>query len=674
MRRPLILLCVLFLSKAAPADELATLERLYGPSDLETISGNGGLTVGWNGQGRMNLCRWPSPSFHDQLSYRTVSRDLPNLGVKPFHGAEWGIGLDGEVVWLSDPRWIVSQDYQSILTNVIRTTAVLPGSPVRITQTAFVHPARDLLTIRLDVEGVGAPPALYWYSNFTPCTRQISEIPLGDWAFDGLNDFAAFALGDEGVICHFRPNKPGRADWKRAESLLAREAVASDWASFGDGVWIVYRSIEGFAGEGVGAGDVDPGTLVSTGGISGDLSGSAVGQTFSLAQLKPVRTDAGYSATILIGFAKDFEGARDLLEFGYERGYERLLQETNAHWFDWIGEARIPTNDDVETVKLMLRCLLTLATVTDRYSGAMVRSPSTQPPLARDWPRHGAWMTHALDLAGLHEAAGSHSLFYARLFREEATRGRPAGSLPAAVYADGVEATPHFVLDLEAVAMTVWAFAEHGKGLPESSRQAYFEKVWEATERGADFLAGWTVDRKSAPSHAFDPNVFHDRQSWNQLVSVRLGLHSALSIARQLDREPPDEWLRRERALDALLLNSSLDMSLTWPLEEPLPFSLDHIFDPGDPRLEVSIQRRLDALPNLTGYAAAKALCEVVMLWRNDPAKLKTLAPLVKPTLIRALTVPAEHLGKDGRGWAFPDALTAALCYISAISIYDAGA
>ena len=76
--------------------------------------------------------------------------------------------------------------------------------------------------------------------------------------------------------------------------------------------------------------------------------------------------------------------------------------------------------------------------------------------------------------------------------------------------------------------------------------------------------------------------------------------------------------------------------------------------------------RRLEALPELNGHAAAKALSEVAMLWQDNPSKLRELRPLVAPMLERALSAA----GDTGTP-ALPDALAAAHATIATVLIYQ---
>ena len=218
-RSALSILLNLALVTIARAVEIEGLEKIYGPGDLAMVSGTGRLTVGVNARGQISLCKWPSPGYNDQISYRSRPVDSPDPEVVPGHGLLWGIRMSGELVWMDDPRWDIAQRYDAPTNTIMVTEARWPESGIVVTHRVSVLPLRDVFLSELEVRGAASPPQVYWFANFTPCTRHLPELPVADWLLDDLNDFAAFSDLDEGVVVHFRPQKPAHEDWERAERL-----------------------------------------------------------------------------------------------------------------------------------------------------------------------------------------------------------------------------------------------------------------------------------------------------------------------------------------------------------------------------------------------------------------------------------------------------------------------
>ena len=46
----------------------------YGPTDISVTTGNQRLSVALNSAGTVTVLKWPSPSFYDQIKYRTTDR------------------------------------------------------------------------------------------------------------------------------------------------------------------------------------------------------------------------------------------------------------------------------------------------------------------------------------------------------------------------------------------------------------------------------------------------------------------------------------------------------------------------------------------------------------------------------------------------------------------------
>jgi len=652
---------------AAGQTDVGLLKEIYGSQDLATIAGNGRLAVGVDPSGRVTLCRWPSPGLQDHLGFGGPAADSSRKDAHPGQGLQWGVEIDGERMWLSDERWNVVQRYGPLSAAALRTTARLPGSPVVLTQTITVHPESDLMILRLAVTGVDDPPRIFWYANFSPVTRRpLPELPVAKWMDGSLDDFAAFTENDGAAVYHFRPNAPGRRDWLLAEELAKSGASPDLWRSFREGTWISYASPQSTLAAYCGSGLLSPETAVQEHLNGAPRDSAAVGACYSVVEFAPAHENNRFVTTLYIAFGNSAQSASAVRQGALETGYDALTQNAIARSNQWLDSARRRIQLEPQSLRLFDQALLTLATCTDATSWAIVRSPSARPPLARDWPRHGAWMTYAFDLAGYTAIAEKHTLFYLDAVRTTHRRGAPAGSLPHALYGDGTPAAPHLFLDTEAVAWTLWSIQKHSTFIEGARRLAYLRKVWEPVLLSTEFLAGWSDAGRGAPLHSFDPATLRDAKSKDLLVATRLGLASALGIAKALGKTPPEDWTRRLGELDALLEILLMNPGASWELDEALPFTLDAIIDLDDPRLTNAIDKRLEALPELHGYAAAKALSEVAMLWQNNPSKLRGLRPLVAPMLERTFSAAG-----DARTLALPDALAAAHATIATVLIHQ---
>lgn len=456
-------------------------------------------------------------------------------------------------------------------------------------------------------------------------------------------------------------------DWEHASRLTKRGGMTSEWANFDNGVWIGYTTPDTVTA--FQCGESEAPSSAYTQACAGRLAGndSALGQTNSALQFQP--TSDG-NATVYVAFGERQSDVSALLDYAHDRGFGSLRHETETYWREWLARATLPNTQDSELLDLCRQSLMAMAMAMDRYSGAMIRAPFTQPPLALDWPRHGAWMTYAWDMAGFHDLAEKHALFYVDCFRKTSQRGKPLGSLPAALFADRTEALPHLVLDLQAVAWTLWSFCRHAEFLDPESQEAFLSKVWPGFDLGAEFLVAWKDDRSGLPLHAFDPTVWRDAQTPNDLLCAYMGMDCAVAIAKRLRYDRPN-WEQRSRELESLARYHCFDAAGQWRIENPIRFWATAVVPLDDPRWDAPADNALQELPSLDGYAAARTLCDLAALWQNRPDRLAQLRPHLAPTLGQILPFPSLQT----TGFApsrVPDTVDTSLCYISALLAFPA--
>ncbi|HIJ65622.1 MAG TPA: hypothetical protein HPP77_06670 [Candidatus Hydrogenedentes bacterium] len=673
MRPASLLACYLICAPAWAASWHGVAGTPRDLAEASAAAGNGRLTVCLTPSGRVSACKWPSPSYHDQLRYDRRSRALPTTSTEPWHGLMWGLRGGGETLWLSEAAWAHRQRYGTAESAVIETVSSLANRPVGAAQTLFVHPRDDLLVTHIEVWGLEAAPTLYWFANFSPCTRLVPELPVADWLLDGSNDFAAFADAAAATIYHFRPRYPGSRDWENARRwLLDEERPAhGDSKLLRNGVWIGYAGVGPVAayqcgedGEATCAfSHADRGALANRAG--------AVGQCNSAIAFSgvPRAADNAYEATVFVAFGENRSAVDAVLARAKKLGFDALYAESEEYWHAWLDRAQLPAAAPPNMLAACNRSLLTIAQCMDSDSAAVVRAPTTQPPRAMDWPRHGAWVTYALDLAGRHDLAERHIQFYLETIRREGNPGSPAGSLPAATFANGVESVPNAVLDIAGVAWTLWSFWQHSAFLEPTARGAYLERVWPGVDLAGAFLVHWSDRRTGAPLHSFDPEVWRDTQSDATLLAVYLGVNSARDMAKALGHPRPD-WDKRELELRALIRHRCVDEEGNWRLLPPWPIHVRVPNAPGSASWEARAAECVAALTTLRGEAAASAICNLAVLWQENPDKLAMLRPHLETAVLNALYEGERNGSAQEPSPLHPDALTAALTYIAVHTVW----
>jgi len=572
-------------------------ERLYGTSNVTAVSGNRGLTAGVDAHGRLDSLRWPSPGYNDQLESR------PEVSTR---GAFWAVRVADRLYRMDGPPWGQAQRHGADNSTVIITEGE-DEDGIRVEQTLFVHAERDLLVAHVCVTGTQHPPTILWFQNLAPCTRKLEGVPIADWLLDGTNDFAVYYDEKDQTFYHFRPDTVDRATWERARYLADKPAAPWSWRVFGEGVWAALgsdRSVETFdcIGE---ASEEDTGALL------GRPSASAPCRVAM--ELRPAVHAGGHEATIYLAFARTHALAQETVAFAREQGYDGLRGGTEAYWRAWLTSAALSLEHDPDE-SLRRRALLTLAQCTDRETGSVVASPVTGPPLALVTPRASAWASFLYDVAGYPEEAGAALRFLGSHVRSTETPVAPRGSIPAALYADGMRAAPESVVDVDGAGWWISACLRHIETLDVSRRAEFASDVWPGVFGAADFLTNWVLMPTGEPYPAYQADHLRDGQSVGTLFLARLGIESAVKLAAAGQDAVPRTWREALTEFEARIrfraINQGDVPDDAWALDPLLPTWLRGLL-PGQDRIWNARVRHHDAVYSLRDIAGPETLARL---------------------------------------------------------------
>ncbi len=608
-------------------------ESLLGPADVSAVIGQGALTVGVNPSGRISVCRWPSPGFHDQLRYRTISAESPLQGVSPRHGLMWGLRTAGAMHWLTGPPWTSRQRYAGA--QMVETVSALSNG-VSATQTVFTIAQRDAFVCHIEVSGLSAPPDLYWFAGFAPCTRLLPQLPLADWRLDDANDFAAFRDVTSQTTYHFRPNEVRAKIWNLARECVESRALAQRWSALGDGAWMGYASPNPVRAFQCGLVNQRGGPFeqAEAGALSG--ASSAAGRCESAVLLQPESRDSVYAATVYVAFGASMAKVDELLQGALGASPGALAAETEQAWRDTLAPLRFPVTKDPELDALANRCAVALLTAMDASSGAIVHAPITQPPLAVELPRHALWSTWAFDAIRGREQAARHAAFLAGLVRLEGRRAAPRGSLPFAAYANGVEASPSFWVDVQAAGAFLWTLSKHVEFLSENERAAFLGEHWNAIEAASDFLTAWLDPATRLPRPGFSPDRLRDVCDDELLVSVFVGMQNALCLATWAGADKP-AWRERLTDVESLVRFRLLNDQNGWKDPTPLRFWFTGLVPAASNAWDVSIEAALAGLDAAAPDVLPDTLLALAMLSPPRPNVHAQLCRMLPSAMKRAL-------------------------------------
>jgi len=490
--------------------------------------------------------------------------------------AAWGLQTPDQLVWLNDPGWQLIAPPQPTTRGIVIERRY-PAMGLTCTEEIAVHPEKNLLASRVTVHGFVSISTFLWASQYVPHLRIIPGVPIDDLLGPAFNRTASF-VSDQAMYSYWV--KPGDAD-----------------TTANEGVWIAT--------------------------VSPNAIGAFYAKMNTLELVPEAASDGTYTATILIAFGTTKNEVDAILADARADSYEAVAQDADRYWQAWLAQANSasPIHDD----------LLTLAQCTDRLSGAVIGSPARS-WTALDGVAEGAWTTLALDMAGYYEMAEKHTLFYAGLVRRQDKPGRPYGSIPGAVYADGTDGWPQHILQSDATAWMLASFWRHATFLSNTEQQAYLERIWTSVVPAMQFLTAWTDGRNREPFFSFDPAVCRDTQSVHLLLTHYMGVDAALRIAGQLKKNPPERWKQRKTALDILIRFHCVDVEGKWKVADILPFWAQEFAEARLPSWDAILEDQLAKQP----VPNAKLLADAAVVWKNNPGRLEQLRPFIETATSQA--------------------------------------
>jgi len=605
------------------------IDKLFGPTNINGIVGNGGIAAAFSRQGEMTVLRWPTPGTFDQVRYLTLRRDLPLMGAAPNMGVFIGLApARGPVQWVRDHQ-VVDQSYLHEKSAVLRTERIMADLGLVVTTRDFAHPEKDLLVRLVHVRRLKHGPrraTLVWFENLAPCATRIPYAPLSDWLFETLHDQHVRFSEPDGALIHF-------GDENRVYLSLAADRPPQSF-QVGPDDPACADPADAFC-------DAADGSLSGNPHHDGQSTG-ALGFALDLTS-----GDAGIA--LFIGAADNQYQALETIRWAKNRGADLLLADTEAFWKTYLAGARVPDTDDERMRSLFLRTLISTRQTTSE-SGAFMASISTQPPYGQDWPRDGSYVNACLDAAGLHEMVTRHLEFYAAL------ASPVLGIYDMAYYPDGVPAGPLF-FEIDAASLVQWSLAHHYFELPAGdSRDAYWETVAPAMRRTVDFMCAWRDPTTGLPLPAFESDFVVPASTLLAASNVFLAADWAARAweAAGEDAAVAEEWiLCREELRQGILDHYVQDdrfvgdifakAALVWPGE---------FLEPGDPLLDPLLEELYDYAESclymenpVAGYEGLLTY-SLAKQWKDDEQKRARVEKLLIPYVYDVPTPKTQHYGE----------------------------
>jgi GH15 family glucan-1,4-alpha-glucosidase len=408
-----------------------------------------------------------------------VGRDNNTIG----HPSRLGLWLDGRFAWLHGPGWTRRLVYKPA---TLVTDAELRhddlGVRVRIHDAVDVESTVLLRRIEItDLTGTRREARLFCCHDF-----HIGETDMGDTAyFEPVNDFVIHYKGRRYFLVN-GVNGDGEGIFEYATGTKESGNLEGTWRDAEDGR---------LAGNPIAQGSVD----------------SAV----SFRQGLPARGTAVFH--VWLAAAAGYFEVKALDAEVRRRGPEAMLAATEAYWRDWV-EARPPAPaalpDRVQ--ELYRRSLLVIRTQIDNGGAVIAANDGDSSQFNRDtysymWPRDGALVAHALDLAGCHDLTAAFFRFCAAAM-PPATPTYPEGYLLHKYNPDGSlgsswhpwvrDGKPQLPIQEDETALVLWAlWAHHERARATDSVAPLYERM---IRPAAKFMLSYRDRTSGLPRESYD--------------------------------------------------------------------------------------------------------------------------------------------------------------------------
>lgn len=523
----------------------------FGPTDVTAVTGNRRLSVGINDEGTVTVLRWPSPSYYDQIKYRTVDRSQPHMGSLPNEGAFIGLawrqsaGDEWDFAWMRDAAltrvWSVRQRYADDDHDEIVTTFSNPGEGLTVTLRDVASSTRDALVRRVRVVRSGDSSArrvrVFTFANFNPVFSKSRQAPYQDWCTEERNDSgAAYDEEPDAVVA-------ARTGIDESTGRTSSVALAMGFTDESSGHQIGQDSYQAGTSGASAYDDAQDGELAGI-SIAPGQADAAMSRDVDLTSSRSA------SAAVVIAAGTDQEEALRVLERTREAGATAVARAKKRWWAKWLRGTRLPGGGSRRVRTLAKRALVSIRQ-TAATRGLIVSSITTQPSFSLDWVRDGAYINRALNAARHEEMVRRHNIRYARLQATSASKppggeATPPGNWAQNFYADGVVGGP-IPYEIDETGLGLWTLWDH---YAQTRDVDYLLDVYEAIQRGAQYLTDICRDPTTglhcAAPEGDNPNP---SQTLVGAQAVWLGLDSAARAAEvKADVEPSDRAIARANA------------------------------------------------------------------------------------------------------------------------------
>jgi len=443
------------------------------PRDLPL--GNGSLLVNFDSTYQLRDIYWPHVGLENH-SKGQVSR--------------FGVWVDGRFKWLDDAAWARTLRYEAD-TLVTEVALAHPDLNIELLCKDAVDFHEDLYVRRIDIKNPAdreRKVRLFFHHDL-----YISSHEVGD---------TAYYEPERRAVYHYKGARwflinaatPGKQPGDAADSVEGWHVGLDGWACGHKGV----SSLEGTWKD------------AEDGALSGNpIAQGSVDSTVAVHVTVPANSTE--TAYYWLAIGNDFEEVTRINRVVRRRGPWHFINRTAAYWHLWLDSHR-PTFADLPAPvrRLYDSSLLILRTQIDNEGAIIAANDSDIASAVRDtysymWPRDGALVAHALDLAGYSGITRAFFQFCTDVLSKEGYllhKYNPDRTLASSWHPWLREGHKDLPIQEDETALVLWALWRHfeKRGDVEFVKPLYRSLII----RSADFLVSYRDPKTGLPRTSYD--------------------------------------------------------------------------------------------------------------------------------------------------------------------------
>lgn len=448
----------------------------------DAIIGNSRMLVCLNKKGELERLFWPHIDYPQHI--------------ERFVTGIFDTRYKNSTSWFGEDNWQREQCYIED-TNILKTSFRDSGRGLHVEQLDYVLPEEDVYIRQYEIENIGSEElelGFVQYSSMITTTPDLSST-LFDFETDSL--------------IHYRHNYyiSVSSDIEVFQFQLGNNAMDS----------ARYTELNGFDSIG----------MMADGAVS-----------WRIGTLKPGEKK---SFNIFLCASHTLKGVKILNRKCKVLNINEQYERTKNYWFDFLSKAKQVSTGDADIDNLYKRSLLVFKLMSDERTGGLLASAEIDEGFSKCgryaycWGRDAAFITSALDAAGLNEAVD-------KFYNWAVNTQDDDGSWHQRYYMDG-NLAPSWGMQIDETGTLIWGVLKHFEVTKDLK---FLEGMWNTVEKGIEFLISFIDNETGLPKPSYD--LWEERvgEHTYSCAAVYGGIMAGVKIAEILDihREAAANWYK----------------------------------------------------------------------------------------------------------------------------------